>query len=269
MSQLANYEQTARNFGNPNWVAYKTIVRTEIRRFARIWVQTLIPPAITMMLYFIIFGTLIGRRIGDMGGFDYMAYIVPGLIMMSVVTNSYTNVSSSFFGAKFGRFVEEMLVAPISNQTILLGYVTGGVARALLVAIIVTLVSLFFTRLLIHDIFAVISITILTSVLFSLLGFINGVYATRFDDISIIPTFVLTPLTYLGGVFFSIDLLPEFWASVAQLNPILYVVNAFRFGILGISDVSLVYAYGILISVTILSYLVALHLLSKGAGVRS
>jgi ABC-2 type transport system permease protein len=162
-----------------------------------------------------------------------------------------------------------MLVAPISNQTILLGYVTGGVARALLVAIIVTLVSLFFTRLLIHDIFAVISITILTSVLFSLLGFINGVYATRFDDISIIPTFVLTPLTYLGGVFFSIDLLPEFWASVAQLNPILYVVNAFRFGILGISDVSLVYAYGILISVTILSYLVALHLLSKGAGVRS
>ena len=162
-----------------------------------------------------------------------------------------------------------MLVAPISNQTILLGYVTGGVARALLVAIIVTLVSLFFTRLLIHDIFAVISITILTSVLFSLLGFINGVYATRFDDISIIPTFVLTPLTYLGGVFFSIDLLPEFWASVAQLNPILYVVNAFRFGILGISDVSLVYAYGILVSVTILSYLVALHLLSKGAGVRS
>ncbi len=179
----------------------------------------MIPPAITMTLYFIIFGSLIGRRIGEMGGFDYMAYIVPGLIMMSVITNSYANVSSSFFGSKFGRFIEEMLVSPISNQTILLGYVTGGVARAARSGF-VTILSMFFTQLAIHNIFAVVSITLLTAVLFSLLGFINGVYAKRFDDVSIVPTFVLTPLTYLGGVFFSIDLLPDFWAGVAQLNQV-------------------------------------------------
>ena len=266
---LANYEHKATNFGNPNWVAYQTIVRTEIRRFTRIWVQPMIPPAITMTLYFIIFGSLIGRRIGEMGGFDYMAYIVPGLIMMSVIINSYTNVSSSFFGSKFGRFIEEMLVSPISNQTILLGYVTGGVARAMSVGIIVTILSLFFTDLVIHNMFAVVSITVLTAVLFSLLGFINGVYAKRFDDVSIVPTFVLTPLTYLGGVFFSIDLLPDFWAGVAQLNPILYVVNAFRFGILGVSDISLGWAYGILISMTIVAYVIAVRLLANGAGVRS
>ncbi len=269
MSELANYEATAKDFGNPNWVAYQTIVRTEVRRFTRIWVQTLIPPAITMTLYFVIFGSLIGRRIGEMGGFDYMAYIVPGLIMMSVITNAYANVSSSFFGAKFGRFIEEMLVSPISNQTILLGYVTGGVARALCVAVIVTILSLFFTHMSLYNLLAVVSIALLTAVLFSLLGFINGVYAKRFDDVSIVPTFVLTPLTYLGGVFFSIDLLPDFWAGVAQLNPILYVVNAFRFGILGVTDVSLWVAYGILISMTVIAYVIALRLLSKGAGVRS
>ena len=189
--------------------------------------------------------------------------------MMSVITNSYTNVSSSVFGSKFGRFIEEMLVSPISNQTILLGYVTGGVVRALLVGCIVTVLSLFFTQLALHDLGAVVSITLLTSVLFSLLGFINGVYAKRFDDVSIVPIFVLTPLTYLGGVFFSIDLLPDFWAGVAQLNPILYVVNAFRFGILGISDVSLGGAYGVLICMTVAAYVVALRLLNKGAGVRS
>lgn len=267
--RLGNYEEVATDFGNPNWIAYQTIVRTEVRRFTRIWVQTMIPPAITMTLYFIIFGSLIGRRIGQMGGFDYMAYIVPGLIMMSVITNSYTNVASSFFGSKFGRFIEEMLVSPVSNQAILLGYVTGGVVRALLVGCIVTILSLFFTQVALHDLGAVVSITLLTSVLFSLLGFINGVYAKGFDDVSIIPTFILTPLTYLGGVFFSIDLLPSFWAGVAQLNPILYVVNAFRFGILGISDVSLWGAYGVLICMTVVAYVAALRLLNKGAGVRS
>ena len=266
---LANYEERAKDFGNPNWVAYQTIVRTEIRRFTRIWVQTMIPPAITMTLYFIIFGSLIGRRIGEMGGFDYMAYIVPGLIMMSVITSSYMNVSSSFFGAKFGRFIEEMLVSPISNQTILLGYVTGGVARAMFVGVIVTILSTFFTHLSVHNIFAVVSVVILTSVLFSLLGFINGVYAKRFDDVSVVPHFVLTPLTYLGGVFFSIDLLPSFWAGAAQINPILYVVNAFRYGVLGVSDISLGLAYGILSSMTVITYLAAVRLLAVGAGVRT
>lgn len=269
MSQLSQYETKATDFGNPNWVAFLTIVRTEVRRFTRIWIQTLIPPAITMTLYFIIFGSLIGQRIGTMNGFDYMAYIVPGLIMMSVITNAYANVSSSFFGAKFGKFIEEMLVSPISYQTILLGYIVGGVARALAVAVIVTGLSLFFTDLEVHNVFAVISIAVLTAVLFSILGFVNGVYAKRFDDVSIVPTFVLTPLTYLGGVFFSIELLPSFWAGLAQLNPILYVVNAFRFGILGVSDISIVWAYGILMSLTLVSYLIALRLLKQGAGVRS
>jgi len=266
---LTNYEETAKDFGNPNWVAYKTIVRTEIRRFMRIWVQTMIPPAITMTLYFIIFGSLIGSRIGEMNGFDYMAYIIPGLIMMSVITSSYMNVSSSFFGSKFGRFIEEMLVSPISSQTILLGYVTGGVARAIFVGVIVTILSTFFTDLSVHNMFAMLSIVILTSVLFSLLGFINGVFAKCFDDLSLVPHFVLTPLTYLGGVFFSIDLLPDFWAGVAQLNPILYVVNAFRYGILGVSDVSLLWAYGILLAVTAITYVIAIRLITKGAGVRS
>ena len=269
MSQLSQYERKATDFGNPNWVAFQTIVRTEIRRFTRIWIQTLIPPAITMTLYFIIFGSLIGRRIGTMNGFDYMAYIVPGLIMMSVITNAYANVSSSFFGAKFGKFIEEMLVSPISYQTILLGYIVGGVARALAVAVIVTGLSLFFTDLEVHNVFAVISIALLTAVLFSILGFVNGVYAKRFDDVSIVPTFVLTPLTYLGGVFFSIELLPSFWAGLAQLNPILYVVNAFRFGILGVSDISIGWAYAILMTLTLVSYLIALRLLKQGAGVRS
>jgi ABC-2 type transport system permease protein len=266
---LANYEGKTADFGNPNWVAYQTIVRTEIRRFTRIWIQTLVPPAITMTLYFIIFGSLIGQRIGEMGGFDYMAYIVPGLIMMSVITNSYANVAGSFFGSKFGRFVEELLVSPVSNQIILLGYISGGVARAFAVAITVTSMALFFTHLPIHNILAIVSITMLTSVLFSTLGFINAVYAKGFDDVSIVPTFVLTPLTYLGGVFFSIDLLPDFWADIAQLNPILYVVNAFRFGILGVSDISLGLAYGILISMTIVAYVIAVRLLTNGAGVRS
>lgn len=266
---LANYEERTTDFGNPNWVAYQTIVRTEIRRFTRIWVQTMIPPAITMTLYFIIFGSLIGRRIGEMDGFDYMAYIVPGLIMMSVITSSYMNVSSSFFGAKFGRFIEEMLVSPISSQTILLGYVTGGVARAVSVGVIVTALSMFFTHLPVYSAFAVVSITVLTSVLFSLLGFINGVYAKRFDDVSLVPTFVLTPLTYLGGVFFSIDLLTEFWAGVAKLNPILYIVNAFRYGILGVTDISLFWAYGILLFLTLIAYVIAVRLLASGAGVRS
>ncbi|MGA1207116.1 MAG: ABC transporter permease [Gammaproteobacteria bacterium] len=269
MSQLSQYEHKATDFGNPNWVAFQTIVRTEIRRFTRIWIQTLIPPAITMTLYFIIFGSLIGQRIGTMNGFDYMAYIVPGLIMMSVITNAYANVSSSFFGAKFGKFIEEMLVSPISYQTILLGYIVGGVARALAVAVIVTGLSLFFTDLEVHNVFAVISIALLTAVLFSILGFVNGVYAKRFDDVSIVPTFVLTPLTYLGGVFFSIELLPSFWAGLAQLNPILYVVNAFRFGILGVSDISIGWAYAILMTLTLVSYLIALRLLKQGAGVRS
>lgn len=250
-------------------VAFWTIVVKEIRRFTRIWAQTLLPPAITMTLYFIIFGNLIGSRIGEMAGYPYMQYIVPGLIMMSVITNSYGNVVSSFYGTKFQHNIEEMLVAPIPNFVILAGFVVGGVARGLGVGLIVTLLSLFFTHLQVQHIGITIAIVVLTSVLFSLGGFINATYANSFDDIAIVPTFILTPLTYLGGVFYSIDQLPSFWQGVSQLNPILYMVNTFRYGILGVSDINVVFAFAmILLFIGILSAW-ALYLLQRGRGIRS
>lgn len=251
-----------------NWVALQTIVRKEIIRVLRIWIQTIVPPAITMTLYFIIFGNLIGRRIGEMGGFDYMQYIAPGLIMMSVITNSYGNVVSSFFGAKFGGHVEEMLVSPMSNATIILGHVAGGVIRGLMVGGLVTLIALGFTDLSIENPLITFSMVILASTVFALLGFTNAIFARKFDDISIIPTFILTPLTYLGGVFYSIALLPEFWQKVSLGNPILYMVNAFRYGILGTSDISISYAYLIVIFFAIGLFTVNLVLLNRGVGVR-
>lgn len=250
-------------------VAFQTIVTREIRRFLRIWVQTLIPPAITMALYFIIFGSLIGSRIGSMGGFSYMQFVVPGLIMMSVITNSYSNVVSSFFSAKFQRNVEEMLVSPVSNFVILSGFVIGGVARGIAVGVMVTFLSLFFTHLDISNWLIMCSIVFLTAILFSLAGFINAVYAQNFDDISIIPTFVLTPLTYLGGVFYSISLLPEFWQIASKLNPILYMVNAFRYGVLGVSDINVAYAFAMIIIFIILAFAYAMHLLNSGRGLRT
>jgi len=251
-----------------NLVAMRTIVRKEMIRVMRIWVQTIVPPAITMTLYFIIFGNLIGRRIGTMDGFDYMQYIAPGLIMMSVITNSYGNVVSSFFGAKFGRHVEEMLVSPMWNATIVIGHVAGGVLRGLLVGLLVTVVALFFTHLRVAHPFITISIVVLSSIVFSLAGFINAVFARKFDDISIVPTFVLTPLTYLGGVFYSISLLPEFWQGVSKANPILYMVNAFRYGILGTSDISIVNAYVILAVFVALLFSTCLMLMRRGIGIR-
>ena len=246
------------------WIALSTIVRKEIVRFTRIWAQTLLPPVITMCLYFVIFGQLIGERIGQMDGFSYMEFVVPGLIMMSVITNSYSNVVSSFFGAKFQKSIEEVLVSPTPNYIVLLGYVLGGVARGLLVGFIVTLVSLFFTELSIHSLTITISIVFLTSVVFALAGFFNAVFAKTFDDISIIPTFVLTPLTYLGGVFYSISLLPAFWQGVSKLNPILYMVNAFRYGILGISDINIVVAFiGVMVFIVLLAG-ICLFLLAHG-----
>jgi ABC-2 type transport system permease protein len=250
------------------YIAYSTIVRKEIQRFMRIWVQTLLSPSIIMVLYFIIFGNLIGSRIGQMGGFDYMQFIVPGLIMMSVITNSYGNVVSSFYSTKYQGSIEEMLVSPMPNWVILAGYVTGGVARGLAVGAIVTTLSLFFTHLEIHNLGIITLVVLMTSILFSLGGFINAVFANSFDDISIVPTFILTPLTYLGGVFYSIDLLPDFWAGVSQLNPILYMVNAFRYGILGVSDIPVGYAL-LVISVFIFAlFSYCMHLLNTGKGIR-
>ncbi len=251
-----------------NLVAIRTLVRKEMIRVFRIWVQTIVPPAITMTLYFIIFGNLIGRRIGTMEGYDYMQYIAPGLIMMSVITNSYGNVVSSFFGAKFGRHIEEMLVSPMSNASIIIGHVAGGVLRGLGVGLLVTVIALFFTRLDVAHPLIMLSMVLLSSIVFSLMGFINAIYAKKFDDISIIPTFVLTPLTYLGGVFYSISLLPEFWQGVSKANPILYMVNAFRYGVLGISDISIGTAYAIVILFVVVLFSFCLFLMNRGVGIR-
>ena len=252
-----------------NSIALKSILTKEIQRFMRIWVQTLVPPAITISLYFVIFGSLIGSRIGDMGGFDYMSFIVPGLIMMSVITNSYSNVASSFFSAKWQRNVEEMLVAPVSNWVIVAGYVGGGMCRGILVGLIVTLVSLLFVDIQLYNFWIIAATVILTSATFALGGLINAIFAGSFDDISIIPTFILTPLTYLGGVFYSLTLLPEFWQGVSQANPIVYMVNAFRYGFLGVSDVSLVTAFAVIGVFIVTLFTVAMALISKGIGLRS
>lgn len=246
------------------WVAFCTIFRREVRRFMRIWVQTLIPPVITMVLYFVIFGKLIGSRVGDMSGFDYMAFVVPGLIMMSVITNSYSNVVSSFFSSKFSKCIEELQVSPTPSHVIIAGYVCGGALRGLIVAGIVTIVALSFTHITIFHWGVTLGIILSTAIVFSLAGLINAIFATSFDDISIVPTFVLTPLTYLGGVFYSIDLLPEFWQMVSKFNPVLYIVNGFRYGLLGVSDVNLIHAFsGIGISMAILLGF-AWYLLSSG-----
>jgi ABC-2 type transport system permease protein len=252
-----------------NIIALKSIMHKEIHRFMRIWVQTLVPPAITISLYFVIFGSLIGSRIGEMGGFDYMSFIVPGLIMMSVITNSYSNVASSFFSAKWQRNVEEMLVAPVPNWVIVAGYVGGGMARGMLVGSIVTLVSMFFVDIQIHNIWVIIVTVALTSATFALGGLINAIFAGSFYDISIITTFILTPLTYLGGVFYSISLLPEFWQGVSQINPIVYMVNAFRYGFLGITDVSLTLSFAVLGVFIVSLYTIAMVLITKGIGLRS
>jgi ABC-2 type transport system permease protein len=249
--------------------ALHTILARELRRILRIWGQTLVPPAITMLLYFVIFGTLVGSRIGEMGGMRYIDYIVPGLIMMSVIQNSYGNIVSSFFGSKFGRYVEEMLVSPMPPWVILTGYVLGALARGLMVGAIVLAIAMCFTRIAVHHFWITLSTFVLTSTVFALAGFINAIYAKKFDDISIVPTFVLTPLTYLGGVFYSVDLLPDFWKAVSHVNPILYMVNAFRYGLLGTTDVDLRIAYAVMVGFTVVLAAVSLRLLSKGVGMRS
>ncbi len=255
--------------GSLLWVGYKTIVRKEVTRILRIWGQTIVPPAITMSLYFIIFGEVIGRRIGEMGGFTFMQFIVPGLVIMSVITNSYGNMVSSFFGAKFGKHIEELLISPLPNWILLLGYVTAALVRGFMVGTIVLLVSLFFTRIEVQYPLVMLSVIVLTAIVFALAGMINAIYAQKFDDIAIIPTFVLTPLSYLGGVFYSIDLLPEFWQKVSAFNPILYMVNGFRYGMLGISDVSLPQTYGVIIIAGLILFTWCMVLLHRGTGLRS
>lgn len=252
-----------------NWIAFQTIVTKEITRFLRVWTQTILPSAITMTLYFVIFGHLMGRRIGAFEGVPYIQYIAPGLIMMSVITNAYSNVTSSFFLAKFQRSIEEILVSPVPNYLVLAGFVSGAVLRGLLVGLLVTLISAFFIQFDMHHIGIMALVVFLSALLFSLAGFINAIFAKKFDDIAIIPTFVLTPLTYLGGVFYSVNMLPPFWHVLSLFNPILYMVNVFRYGVLGVSDVNIFYSFSIIIALIIILLFIALYLLRKGIGIRT
>lgn len=250
------------------WIGFQTIILRECGRILRIWGQTIVPSAVTAALYFVIFGTLIGRRIGQMDGVDYMQYIAPGLIMMAVITNAYANVSSSFFGAKFQRFLEEISVSPMPDWLVVLGYVGGGVLRGLLVGLAVTIISLVFTHLPVHHALVILAAVLLTAVVFSLAGFINGVFAKNFDQVNWIPTFILTPLTYFGGVFYSINLLPPWAQSLSHANPVLHMVNAFRYGFLGRSDVNVVLAFAIMLGAAVILFGVALTLMRRGTGLR-
>ena len=250
------------------WIGFKTIVIREYGRIIRIWGQTIVPSIVTAVLYFAIFGSLIGRRVGAMGGFDYKQYIAPGLIMMSVITNSYGNVVASFFGAKFGKHVEELLVSPLPNWVIVAGYATGGVLRGLLVGAAVTAVSLIFTHLQVHHLLVVLAALVLTSLTFALGGFLNALFAKNFDQVNWIPSFVLTPLTYFGGVFCSVSLLPEWARRLSFVNPILYMVNAFPFGFLGVSDVEVGSAFALMVAAAIVLFATAVGLMNRGAGIR-
>ncbi len=251
------------------YIAFETILRKEISRFLRIWVQSFLPSIITITLYFIIFGNLIGRRIGTMHGIPYTQYIAPGLVMMAVITNSYVNVASSFYGARFQGEIDELLISPTPDAFILLGFVSGGVTRGLIVGAGVIGITLLFSPIYVHHYLITFMTLILCSLLFSLAGFTNAIFAKKFDDVSIIPTFILTPLTYLGGVFYSIDLLPKFWYHLSLGNPILYMVNTFRYGLIGISDVNIFGAFIMIISCIILLFILNLYLLKKGIGIRS
>lgn len=254
---------------NKHYIATLTILLKEVIRFKRIWLQTIIPPVITTSLYFIIFGNLIGSRIGTMGGVRYIQYIVPGLVMMSVIQNSYANVSASFFSAKFQKSIEEMLVAPIPNYLIILGYISGGIVRGVIVGFLVLLTALCFTHIPIHHPGIMLLMTLLSASLFSLAGFLNGIYAKKFDDISVIPTFVLTPLTYLGGVFYSINALPPFWRAFSLTNPIIHIVDTFRYGMLGIADVNITHAIIVTFCFIALLFIICLYLLNRGIGLRT
>ena len=262
-------QQTEPSIVAINWVAFKTLVVKEIRRFMRIWVQTIVPPAVSAVLYMMIFGKLIGARIGVMDGHSYIDFVVPGIIMMAVITNSYSNAVSSFFSAKFQQHIEEMLIAPIHNWVILAGFVVGGVCRGLAVGALVAAVSLLFTDISVENPVITLLVVVLTSTLFAIGGVINSVYAKSFDDISIIPNFVLTPLTYLGGIFYSVNLLPDIWYTFSLVNPVLYMVNGFRYGILGSSDFPIWWSFLVILIFILLLSAIALHLMNKGVGIKS
>jgi ABC-2 type transport system permease protein len=252
-----------------NWISWQTITGKEINRFTRLWGQTIIPPLITTSLYFIIFGNLIGSQISSIKGFSFVQFITPGLVMMAIITSAYMNVCSSFYIAKFQRSIEEILVSPTSNHVIILGYIMGGILRSLLIGTLILFISLFFTKLTMHSVGYFVLFSLFTAVLFSLAGLINAIFANSFDDIAIIPTFILTPLSYLGGIFYSIEQLSPFWQNVSKLNPIFYLINGLRYSVLGVSDVSVAFSVNMLLVSLVILYLANLYLLNKGIGLKN
>jgi len=221
-------------------ISYYTLVRKDIVRIVRIWPQTLLPSMITSTLYFLIFGTVLGSRIGQFGDVDFIDFVVPGLIMLAVVTNSFSNVAFVVFSSKFfSRSIDEILVSPTPPWVIVAGYISGGIVRGTLVGFLVLAVSIPFAGFHVDNFLIVILFLLLTSAALSLGGLLNGIHAQSIDGINIIPTFVLTPLIYLGGVFYSIEILPEFWQPISLANPLFYIVDGFRYGMLGIVDTSL------------------------------
>jgi ABC-2 type transport system permease protein len=269
MSTLAeNAARESLHLGRVRWIGFKTIVAREYHRITRIWTQTLLPSPVTATLYFVIFGDVIGRRIGSMGGFSFMLYIAPGLIMQAVINNSFSNVVSSFFGAKFGKHIEELLVSPLPSWLIVSGYVAGGVVRGIMVGLVVTAVALFFTHLPVAHPLIIALAAVLSAVIFALCGLLNAMFAMNFDQISIVPTFLLAPLTYLGGVFYSIARLPGWARHLSLVDPILYMVNAFRFGFLGVSDVNVGRALSVMAFAAVALFIAAATLMERGAGIR-
>ncbi len=251
------------------YIALATILRKEVVRFMRIWTQTLLPSVITATLYFVVFGAFIGSQIQKIQGVTYMQFIVPGLVMMAVITNAYSNVVSSFFGAKFMRNIEEILVSPTPNWVIIAGFCVGGILRGIVVGILVLLVALFFTHIAIYSLTMVLLFILLTTILFSLAGLLNAIYAKKFDDVALVPTFILTPLIYLGGVFYSVNVLPPFWQIVSKFNPILYMVDGFRYGFFGFSDVNIYVGLVILSIFSLLLLYINLYLLNRGTGLKN
>jgi ABC-2 type transport system permease protein len=254
---------------NPTFIGFYTMMRKEVIRIIRIWSQTLLPPIVTTTLYFIVFGTFIGSQIKEVHGHTYMEFIVPGLVMMSLITSAYMNTVSTFYFAKWQRTIDEMLVSPMPSWVVMMGFVSGGVIRAGLVGVLVVGVSIFFTHLVIHNIFVIFVAAFLTAILFSFAGLVNGFFAKSFDAISIVPTFVLTPLTYLGGVFYSIDQLPPFFRTLSLGNPILYMVNLFRYGFLGVSDVNPWLAFLVLIGFLLVFIILTTWLFKRGKGLKN
>lgn len=250
------------------WAAYMTIVRKEFLRLFRVWIQTLLPPVVTTVLYFLVFGKFIGTQVASINGMTYMEFIIPGVIMISVITQSFMHSAFGYYMSKFQRSIEEILVSPTPYWVMILGYVTGGVLRGLVTGALLLLVSLFFTTIMIHNVFHVVAFAVLTSIVFSLAGLINAIFAKDFDSISIFPTFILTPLTYLAGTFYSLSMLPQVWRDLSLWNPLLYMINGFRYGLIGVTDVSIGIAYGILsILAAVLSFTVW-YLFYSGRGVR-